>query len=157
VTACDGYIVQKIDFYKSTATCSQLLVAASPAKPVLTFWEAWPVAKGDQLFKRRSAIGYTDQSGWPSASGSGTVTATGEIKFFCKTVTGDLGDLNKTGTDKNWGPGLEPQSVSLPSTHKQPSWWSKAPVGGPANRMASTWWNCCGDAKSHSSDAMFDP
>ena len=154
---CDGYIVQKNDVAGKKATCLQTPVTVSPAKPALTYWEAWPVAKGAHLFTQRPKFGFTDIVKLPGGSGSGNLTMTGEIKFFCKKVTGDLGDIGAAGADKDWGPGRAKQSGLLPSTLKAPGWWTHSPTEGPATRMATTWWNCCGYTKSQSSSAMFDP
>ncbi len=154
----DGYIVQKISFFESTAPCSAGEVNQSPATPKLTFWEAWPVSAGARLFSSRAAIGYTDQSTYPSSPGtSGTVVAAGEIKFFSRSTTGNIGGLSTAGTDPDWGPGREPQSGILPSTHTEPAWWTGTPIEGPASRDVTTWWNCCGPASSQTNNIFFNP
>lgn len=154
----DGYIVQKIEFTEAKAGCDQPVVNATPAAPNLTFWEAWPVKSGDRLFNLRTAVGYTDQSGYGSKPNmSGTVVASGEIKFFRRSVTGNLGGLNVAGTAPDWAPGGEPQSGSLPSTHTEPSWWSGAPGEGPTSRLAQSYWNCCGPDSSQYSNVFTLP
>ncbi len=151
----DGYIVQKVDYFSNTADCSKPPVMATPATPTLTFWEAWPVNSGATLFNLHSTIGYTDQSGSPTQpSTTGTVAATGTIKFFKKSVTGNLGSLTADG---DWKRGGEPQSGVLPSTHTEPSWWSGTPAEGPAGRSAQSAWSCCGDPSAQFNTIIFNP
>lgn len=148
--SADGYIVQQVDFYEDIMTCPSL--GQCPVNPTLTFWEAWPVAKGATVHSMHSAAGYTDQSAYPGKSGKpGYVGAFGEIKFYLKSVTGDLGSFNTAPATARggWGPGSVSQSGSLPSTSTRPSWWSSSPTEGPATRSAYAGWRCCGDASDY--------
>jgi hypothetical protein len=142
--ADDGYIIQKVDYYKKIVDCPQ--ISACPAKPDITFWEAWPVNKNDTVHIMHSK-GYTDQSfhrATPNKSGS--VAKIGEIRFFLKSVIGDLGTIGTANPKSSWKIGNQggvQQSGPLPTTTTAPSWWSKS-VEGPASRSASADWTCCG-------------
>jgi len=151
----DGYIVQKVEFFINTADCSQPAVSGTPTTPNLTFWEAWPVSAGAKLHTAHAAAGYTDQSSTPSRPNTtGTVMANGTIKFFKKSVTGNLGNFTADGT---WKRGGEPQSGSLPSTHTKPTWWDDTPTEGPASRSAQSAWSCCGPAASQFNIVLINP
>ena len=146
----DGYIVQQVDFYEDLMNCPSL--GRCPAQPSLTFWEAWPVAKGDTAHTLHTSAGYTDQSSYPGVSGKpGYVGAFGEIKFYLKSVTGDLGSLNTAPATPSggWGPGAVSQSGSLPSTSTRPSWWSSSPTEGPGRRSAYAGWRCCPTGRNY--------
>ncbi len=148
--SADGYIVQQVDFYEDIMKCPSL--GRCPARPTLTFWEAWPVAKGATVHSVHATAGYTDQSSYSGKPGKpGYVGAFGEIKFFLKSVTGDLGTFNAAPASPSggWGPGAVSQSGSLPSTPTRPSWWTAAPAEGPATRSAYAGWRCCGDAQDY--------
>lgn len=148
--SADGYIVQQIDFYEDIMSCPSL--GRCPANPSLTFWEAWPVAKGATVHSLQGSIGYTDQSAYPGRSGKpGYVGAFGEIKFYLKSVTGDLGSFSTAPATATggWGPGAVSQSGILPSTSTRPSWWSSSPTEGSATRSAYAGWRCCGDARDY--------
>jgi hypothetical protein len=86
--------------------------------------------------------------------------AFGTIKFFKKRTTGDLGDFGVAPADpkSDWGPGKVPASGALPSTDKQPSWWTKKPVEGPKERSVVASWDCCdADAAKHTYDLTVKP
>ncbi len=155
----DGYIVQQVDRSEYVETCPN--VAYGPAAPLPTFWEAWFVKKGDKVDWLAGTMKYTDGNTRPARPGTnGSDSATGTIKFFTKATTGDLGVDNKAPADPKspWGPGKVPNSGALPSTPKEPSWWSGTPVEGPANRGAWASWNCCdADKKKHSFDLKTKP
>lgn len=78
----------------------------------------------------------------------------GEVKFFGRSKTGDLGDFNQAPADpaSKWGPGKVPTSGALPSTPTKPPWWDDAPIEGPAVRQARSEWDCCdADPDKHTS------
>lgn len=146
----DGYIVQQVDFYEDLMNCPSL--GRCPAQPSLTFWEAWPVAKGDTAHSLQTTVGYTDQSAYPGVAGRpGYVGAFGEIKFYLKSVTGDLGSFSTAPATPSggWGPGAVSQSGILPSTSARPSWWSSSPTEGPGRRSAYAGWRCCPTGKNY--------
>jgi hypothetical protein len=154
----DGYIVQHIRSSEAIATCP-----AKAGSPKLTneFWEAWFVKKGDKVDWTTTRDKWTDGSTRPSAPNTnGTQSSEGVVKFFGKDVTGDLGDFGKAPADKKseWGPGKVPTSGALPSTPKKPTWWDTKPIEGPANRVATSVWNCCdADSKKHTSTLTAKP
>lgn len=155
----DGYIVQQVDRNEYVETCPD--VAYGPPAPLPTFWEAWFVKKGDKLDWTTVRDKWTDGSTRPAQpSTNGMDIATGEIKFFTKKTTGDLGDFGKAPADPKspWGPGKVPNSGALPSTPTEPSWWSGASVEGPATRGVWASWNCCdADKTKHSYDLTAKP
>lgn len=144
----DGYIVQQIDEYKEVLRCPSL--GRCLARPTQTFWEAWFVRRGDTHEHLHASLGFTDQDSQRAEPRKvGYNVGTGEIKFFRKSVTGDLGKDSAAPATPNggWGPGNAPLSGSLPSTTAPPSWWSNAPTEGPANRLAYAAWRCCSDSR----------
>lgn len=141
--ADDGYIIQNVNFYESIVDCPQ---KAGRTDPTITFWEAWPVNKNDTTHAKHTS-GYTDGSGHAAIpKKSGFVAAIGEIRFFPKSITGDLGTFGKANPKSGWligNQGGATQGRSLPTTTTAPSWWSKS-VEGPASRSAEANWTCCG-------------
>jgi hypothetical protein len=144
----DGYIVQQVDLYEDIKDCPNF--ASCLVNPTLTFWEAWFVKKGDTLQHIHSSVGWTDQATrGPADKKTGDHAAIGEIKFYKKSVTGDLGKEDVLSSDPKsaWKPGTKggvPLSGWLPSTTSKPSWWSSAPTEGPKTRRAYSAWRCCG-------------
>lgn len=155
----DGYIVQQIDSYEIESTCPDL--AVGPPAPTQTFWEAWLVKKGDKVDWTTVRDKWTDGSTrGPRPGKNGHQISFGEVKFFKKSTTGDLGDFNKAPADKSspWGPGKVPTSGGLPSTPTKPSWWDNSPVEGPTKRSATSIWNCCdADKSKHTSNVTANP
>jgi hypothetical protein len=130
--------------YEFIQTCPD--VATGPPGPKQEFWEAWPIAAGATEHPRTVSLGRTDLSIRPAAPNkNGSQQTTGELKFFARTVTGDLGDFGVAPATpgSGWGPGLVPTSGAVPSTGSKPAWWDTAPVEGPANRESHSIWNCC--------------
>jgi hypothetical protein len=142
-----GYFVQRIRMLRTMQDCPSDVKSIS-ITPWLEFWEAMDVNSGDTRPSYHSAIGFSDQSGIaPEPGKSGCAAALGTIKFFPRGTTGDLGSLAvaPAAAGSAWGPGKVPMSGDLPSTPSEPSWWKNSPTEGPAQRWASSWWNCCGD------------
>jgi hypothetical protein len=140
-----GYIVQKVRQYETMESCPSDVKGMS-ATPKLQFWEAWDVSKGDTVDWTTTRDGWTDGSTRPSEPDkSGLRAAVGTVKFFPRSTTGDLGGFGTPSSDpgSDWGPGKVPASGGLPSTASEPSWWKDPPTEGPAQRWASSWWNCC--------------
>ena len=154
--ANEGYIVQQIDFYEHIVDCPRMGMCT--VNPNLTFWEAWPVKKGDTFHEKHSA-GWTDQSTYGGkADKVGYVAALGEVKYYERSVTGDLGTYGKAPATANggWGPNASGQSGSLPSTLTKPAWWGNAPTDGPKKRSATASWRCCGKSDDFN-DIKADP
>lgn len=139
----DGYFVQEINVYEiKSSGCPAI---SGPPAPIQTFWEAFPVATASRTHGLHSTLGYSDESGYPSNPNSnGTSQSAGKVKFFLKSVTGDLGGFSTSPSTANgWGPGMVPRSGIVPSTASQPTWWTTAPTEGPENRSATSVWDCC--------------
>jgi hypothetical protein len=157
----DGYIVQQVDMYEEILDCP--LTARCLARPTFTFWEAWWLKKGDTRQHIHSSVGFTDQASLRSNPGkSGSHSAVGTIKFFKKSVTGDLGREGVVSSDPNisWRPGNNGGvrlSGWLPSTTTIPTWWNNS-MEGPVNRYANSDWSCCGsDGQRHWSISTANP
>jgi len=147
----DGYIVQHIVGKEDVVACPGKRTGTMSVKS--NFWEAWPVKQGDLVDWTTTRDGWTDGSTRPPQPGKvGLQTSDGEVKFFTKTKTGDLGDFNAppaAGTAV-WGPGKVPTSGALPSTPTKPAWWDDASPEKTAVRQALSEWDCCGaDATKH--------
>lgn len=141
----EGYIVQQVDEYNEELKCPSF--GRCLARPTFTFWEAWFVNKGDTHEHLHSTLGFTDQSSFPGGPDKvGFRVHVGEVKFFPKSVTGDLGKdgIAPASPNGGWGPGAVPITGNLPSTKSPPSWWSNAPTEGPKTRQAYSAWRCCG-------------
>lgn len=155
----DGYIVQRIRNLQTVENCPSNVSSIS-LTPTMDYWEAWQVNSGATREVLDSVFHYTDQhSRPPEPNKSGTQASLGTVKFFLRSVTGDLGSdgVAPATPGSSWGPGNAPASQSLPSTLTQPSWWNGAPTEGPARRWASAWWNCCGEESSHFSRIDSNP
>jgi len=155
----DGYIVQRVKYLLTDQNCPSNVSSIS-LQPTMDFWEAWQVNAGATREALHSRFGYTDQSyRAPEPTKSGVQATLGTVKFFLRSVTGDLGrdGVPPASPGSSWGPGNAPASQSLPSTLTQPSWWNDTPTEGPARRWASSWWNCCGDASSNFSRIDSNP
>jgi hypothetical protein len=148
----DGYIVQHIEGNQDIAACPGK--RSGTMRRTLDFWEAWPVKRGEHVDWTTTRDGWTDGSRrGPAPRTAGLQTSDGELKFFGKPKTGDLGDFDRAPADATsaWGPGRVPTSGRLPSTATKPPWWDDAPIEGPAVRQALSEWNCCNaDPDKHS-------
>jgi hypothetical protein len=157
----DGYIVQKVTQLQTVEACPSNVSSISlTPRPPSPFWEAWPVSSGATVHQLQSTLGFTDQSSrGPGTNQSGTRAALGNVKFFLKSTTGDLGTYRTAPSTpgSSWGPGRAAPSGILPSTQSEPSWWSGTATEGPAHRWASAWWNCCNDASSNFSRIDSNP
>lgn len=155
--SADGYIVQHVVMGQTSNSCS----GADTVSPVKEFWEAWPVIEGDTVDWTTLRDGSTDGSSLQSYPNSkGTQNSSGTVKFFLKSVTGDLGDYDEAPADPKspWGPGKVATSGYLPSTAGEPKWWSGSAEEGPASRLAASSWDCCdADAAKHRSDVTVTP
>jgi hypothetical protein len=147
----DGYIVQHIVGKQDIVPCPGKRTGTM--RETLNFWEAWPVKKDDLVDWTTTRDGWTDGSTRPPAAGTvGEQTTDGEVKFFGRSKTGDLGDFNVAPADASsaWGPGKVPTSGALPSTRSKPSWWDDASPEKTAVRQALSEWDCCNaDPKKH--------
>ncbi len=124
-----GWIVQQLTRDASIFTCPGGIVEHTK----LTYWEAWhvmPGTKGDSA-TLAGLYNFDDEFREPShPSTYGTVTFTGEVKFF-----EDL-DLPATFIRNN----KATYAHSLPSTTAKPDFWSDKET---APHSLTTTWNCC--------------
>lgn len=161
----DGYLVQHVQVFSQSATCPGTASLPNPLpNPKLEYWEAWPVPlKATHSTDRQSiplmkggavaqTLVFTDTSridqSWPNQSGA--YLATGDLRFYLKSVTGDLGSANQapaTGSPNSgtWGPSMVAATGGLTGSNTRPSWWGSAPTEGPATRRLAVSWRCCGD------------
>jgi hypothetical protein len=148
-----GYIVQHIRGNQDIAACPGH--RSGKMTQTSNFWEAWPIKKGDLVDWTTTRDGWTDGSTRaPAANTVGEQVSDGEVKFFARSKTGDLGDFNQAPAHaaSKWGPGKVPTSGALPSTPTKPPWWDDAPLEGPAVRQARSEWDCCdADPSKHMS------
>lgn len=145
----NGYIVQHINWNRSVKNCPDVMIG--PPSPYQNYWEAWFVKKDEKVDWTTTRDKWTDGNSYgPSPGTNGSDIATGTVKFFKASTTGDLGDFGKAPADPKsaWGPGKVPGSGGLPSTPTEPAWWSGAPDEGPAERGVWSWWNCCDPDKN---------
>ena len=155
----NGYIVQRIRNLQTVENCPSNVSSIS-LTPTMEYWEAWDVSTGDTVDWTTTRDGWTDENARPAEPNkSGTQASLGTVKFFLRSVTGDLGGFGVAPATAGsaWGPGKAPFSGALPSTLSKPSWWDNAPTEGPASRWASAWWNCCGEESSHFSRIDSNP
>ena len=140
-----GYMVQKVTQLQTIEACPSDVKSIS-LTPVHVYWEAWEVDANKTQWHFQSAVGYTDSSQRPPMDDkSGTQASLGTLKFFPRSVTGDLGGFGTAPADpaSPWGPGKGGTSGDLPSTATEPAWWAGTATEGPERRWASSWWNCC--------------
>ena len=137
----DGYLVQKITIEVSSATCEECKKGntGNSTGPV-TYWEAWPVKKGSKVTTAPKSK-YTDTANYQvPGSGCGTISQSGDIKFFPKTVTGDL----KWESQGTYGSGIgATSSGTVPSTGSEPSWWGTESSDPASTRSFTLQWNFC--------------
>jgi len=140
---CEGYFIQEVKVYEDIRRCSEPLPTATPAKPKMHFWEAFgPTLVGE--LGRDSEDTFYDA---PFPNRKGTRTNLGTVKFFCKSVTGNLGAKNQPPPTPIGGWGIPRRSPAggLPMTQTKPSWWDNTPEEGPAYHRTWASWDCCCD------------
>jgi len=155
----DGYIVQWIRGLETIEACPSNVSSIS-LTPTVEYWEAWDVTKGNTVDWTTTRDNWTDESHRGEGTNqSGCQASLGTVKFFLRSVTGDLGGFGvaPAASGSAWGPGKAPMSGALPSTLSKPSWWDNTPTEGPARRWASSWWNCCGEESKHFSRIDSNP
>jgi hypothetical protein len=128
------------------------IIGALLGRPTLDYYEAWPIAKG----QNRPAFGDKfELKNFASANSCGWAFQTGEARFYCRNPweeealtgewagTGDLGsyDTNPSDPSSPWRP--LPITDGLPATFQQPPFWSAPPVEGPASHSMTWFWCCC--------------
>jgi len=148
-----GYIVQEID-QTTTYYDQEGNMHSAPAH----YWEAWLVESNMTLAKWPKLAGPTDMAVAPiTDTVSGTYVATGKIRFFPSSLTGDLGTpyTGPTAGSVNyniWGPGKHPYSGLLPSSITEPTWWSQPSLDPEATRSVNATWHTVCNKGTASSD-----
>jgi RHS repeat-associated protein len=174
---CDGYLIQKVSvscFVQPCKGCDPCNVNLdSLSIPTATFWEAWdvkagkdiPVAQDEGITVKGQQLKmpFTDLANSPNGTGScGLVASHGEVRFYCKEDTKDLG---KTGTSGLWKVGTQypiggncptTNAGVNPSTGKEPDFWKGPWQDGPAYRSFYANWNCCAGKDDYSGRAQPD-
>jgi RHS repeat-associated protein len=147
---CEGYLVQKIDFYAEfNKRCTNCPSEPPTKTPLVSFWEATPLDEGDQSVDDDSETPFRDQT-------CGGIRDEVEIKYYCRNAknigaTGGVGTgfLEKLGWRKRkFEIGDFNIVAALTFVGKAPPpFWAQTPVEGPAKRFFTGWWNCCVNTK----------
>ena len=139
---CDGYFVQRIDVWcviGDGCNCPDTL----PLEPAYSYWEAFPVKEGSRTYDGRRGGGrFTDEFGWVVPRGTcGHYAQIGEVRFYCKRDTGDLGANWQVG--QQFGEGrCGTTSGTAQATSIRPEFWIGPPRAVEV-RNAGVSWNCC--------------
>lgn len=101
---CEGYIVQKVTVTCEKSACVNQSCGKSFKSDSFTYFEAWYIGTGNKSPAERIC---TDEAltppGFVATESCGTCTQSGEVKFFCSSVTGDLGKQGVPGGIWNLG------------------------------------------------------
>lgn len=145
----EGFLVQKVwvscfltDCNDCSGGCGERLSSGA-----FSYYESWYLKDGNVQDRR----GYTESAQYTAQDEScGRYTQTGEIRFYCMSITGDLGRVGKAGKwelDQTYGNdfGCSTSPGKLPSTGEKPSWWGETSTSGVASaeREFSMDWDCC--------------
>jgi RHS repeat-associated protein len=143
----DGYIVQKNTISKTGMLCNKTIVG----KTSNVFWEAWPVTKGSTRPDLINPSDYNDEVCNLSAPSElrGHVVVAGEIRFYYRTTTKDLGGYNTWPAGPNAAPGWgQIGGGSLPTYKGQtpPDFWNKPSDQSEmtGSRTVDITFCCCG-------------
>jgi hypothetical protein len=155
-----GYFVQKVQIW-----CKRLLCGCDCPKPPqklgapdVTYYEAWDVGPNSTMANvqtgKKPKSSFTDQSNFLAAKGyCGYNIAKGEVRFFCKKDTGDLGAVGKG--NKTWkinqefsgtNPDCRSGSAEIPATDNEDNvkkFWPAKSKDGPEMRERSCIYECC--------------
>ncbi|MGH7137443.1 MAG: hypothetical protein ACREHD_16995 [Pirellulales bacterium] len=146
---CNGFIVQKVDVFCSINNCGSC--TGNVSLDELTYWEAWPVRKGQKKSLLRKSGTGTDTAQWTPPIGTcGSYLQSGEIRFYCARAADDptgnrvgTRDLSSLWTPGTYGKLCPTSSGILPSTGNPPAFWARPSVDGPAQRGFAVDWVCC--------------
>jgi RHS repeat-associated protein len=155
---CEGWFVQKITTDAVAWACDGSVYGGSiwrqfntPEHPCV-FYEAWSIHQGRKL-PYEGTHGTTDSWKYPGARyGSGSWYTNSEVKFFCRSLIGDLADASKNPNWSNYKRGgcCDTQSRSRPcwDRKKAPDFGDKTAPGShetvsPLKLMAGSQFECC--------------
>lgn len=154
---CNGYIIQEVTVKCERSKCSPgRECGAEKESDSFTYYEALYIGRSA---KPESDVGYTDEAYLPldSTESCGDFLQEGRLRFFCQSVTGDLGrtriPISESGrnAERNFGShGACPTGAAgLPATKDTPVWWDRGvevdlkSSSGSAYRDFHVKWNCC--------------
>src|SRR5262249_47390335 len=157
---CEGYMVQQVEMRCNVKRCERKCdgtfdcPTSSPVSHTVTFWEAFHVNEDQPFYdvQERNDTNFTDGSRLPVPPNScGTVSATGIIRFYCKTDTKDLGVFGKAAPGSGWEigklyrkgdcAGHAGQNPATDDSKLVGKFWGKKPVES-GYRSHSVFWNC---------------
>jgi RHS repeat-associated protein len=158
---CKGYIVQKVTVGCKKSTCNKDGdCGANEQSESFSYFEAWYVGESASP---PGELSYTDRAttSLPAAQSCGSYLQEGEVRFYCESVTGNLGKPRAPGiwtVGQSYGNnGLCSSTAAvLPSTRTTPSWWNE-PLVNPVDpfeppydsskysthRYLQVDWDCC--------------
>ncbi len=158
--SCNGYIVQKVTVSCKKSSCSKEGdCGENEQSDSFSYFEAWYVGDSESS---AGEVTYTDRAttSLPADRSCGSYFQEGEVRFYCESVTGNLGRPRVSGNwpvGQTYGNGLCNSTVGvLPSTREAPSWWDEPlenktdPFEPPDDRSMHTSqrylqvdWDCC--------------
>ncbi|XZE34772.1 RHS repeat domain-containing protein [Pirellulaceae bacterium SH501] len=159
-TPCAGYIVQKVTVSCTKSKCKESGgCVENKLSDTFSYFEAWYVGKSDTSPAEGS---YTDRGLTPPKfvvnNSCGSYKQIGEVRFFCESVTGNLGKPRVGGglwpvdSNRTFGNGLcDVGAGVLPATGTEPGWWSAPVPNGDfidrsrktSTRSMTVDWDCC--------------
>ena len=135
---CNGYFIQHVEWVEDVLSCSDCCHRSPSAhkspSPGDEYWEAAYTPKGSDRWEQ----GTPDFFSWGEVMHTcGARRQRGEMKFFCRTETGDL------NRDPNWNPQNVPEAQGVPATRTRPKWWDDHAIASRAVHWVHASWNCC--------------
>lgn len=142
-----GYIVQHIEIQETITPCWKATRSQS-----ISYWEAFEIGEGESFLPGNLGDQWSHGEYSGCAPTKGSFTMSGEVKFYAKSTTGDLGANTpivpwntgaKYGEDfvgscfSSWSTG------TAPSVGSMPPFWALRPGDSSAKRSIKTEWNCC--------------
>jgi RHS repeat-associated protein len=155
---CEGYIVQRIEFFCDIGDCCGKCPTDLPKKPSVVYYEAWKVLKDGTTYYKGGQI--TDSSSRDfSLDTCGITYSKGVVKFYCaekdpkvgnKAFTGNLEEKWKHPKEQSFGSGKcvvdAGEIPAIEEGKKPPDFWKEDSVEGPKERWTKFFWNCCANA-----------
>ncbi len=151
---CDGFLIQRV-----LVECRVNDCADKAHEESFEYFESWKVKKHAQTFVAQQNQLFTDEALYniPDKT-EGSFRQYGEVKFYCnEDVDSRAWPLTNTPVFYGTGP-CRVTSGGLPSTQKEPAFWSKkAAAEGPAYRDFWVNWCCCPNSKKKEGNAGAAP
>jgi hypothetical protein len=149
-----GYIVIKnTNYRKLNYRCEDPDCPVTGQDNKDVFWEAMFVEAGSDLDYLESIFHWSDQAlfqlGGSLQPSCGYSSVSGEVRFYYKDTTGNLGnDLADPGPlapgwhDRASPDPQHPAPTFVPYTWSEPRWWRNTPVEGTGTRGSHISWAC---------------